>query len=112
MRAAPGYGREGYFERLGAIPTGDDYELRCDAAASLSHMSVSDELKMPICQAQVLPDLLSLVQLGDNALTMHVARTIAELADVSENEATLFKAGVLDVLVRLIAPLCMIMRRV
>ena len=83
---------------------GDDYELRCDAAASLSHMSVSDELKMPICQAQVLPDLLSLVQLGDNALTMHVARTIAELADVSENEATLFKAGVLDVLVRLIAP--------
>ena len=26
---------------------GDDYELRCDAAASLSHMSVSDELKIP-----------------------------------------------------------------
>ena len=83
---------------------GDDYELRCDAAAALSHMSVSDELKMPICQAQVLPDLLSLVQLGDNALTMHVARTVAELADVTENEATLFKAGVLEVLVKLIAP--------
>ena len=83
---------------------GDDYELRCDAAAALSHMSVSDELKIPICQANVLPDLLSLIQLNDSALIMHVARTVAELADVPENEEVLFSAGVLEVLVKLIAP--------
>jgi hypothetical protein len=83
---------------------GEDYELRCDAAAALSHMSVSDELKIPICQAQLLPDLLTLVQLNDQALIMHVARTVAELSDVPENEETLFDAGVLEVLVKLIAP--------
>ena len=83
---------------------GEDYELRCDAAAALSHMSVSDELKIPICQANVLPDLLSLIELNDNALIMHVARTVAELADVPENEEVLFSAGVLEVLVKLIAP--------
>ena len=33
-----------------------------------------------------------------------VARTVAELSDVPENEETLFDAGVLEVLVKLIAP--------
>ena len=36
---------------------GEDYDLRTDAAETLSHMSVSDELKGPICQAHVLPVL-------------------------------------------------------
>ncbi len=83
---------------------GEDYELRMDAAAALAHMCMSDELKGPICQANVLPVLLPLIELQDATVATHVTRVLAEVADVSSNESAIVASGGLGVLVRMISP--------
>ena len=83
---------------------GEDYDLRTDAAETLSHMSVSDELKGPICQAHVLPVLLPLIELQDEEVAMNVARVLAEVSDVPANESSIVAGGGLQVLVRMISP--------
>ena len=83
---------------------GEDYDLRMDAAATLAHMSVSDELKGPICQAHVLPVLLPLIELQDDAVAMSVTRVLAEVADVVSNESLIIAGGGLEVLVKMISP--------
>jgi hypothetical protein len=83
---------------------GEDYDLRMDAAATLAHMSVSDELKGPICQAHVLPVLLPLIELQDDVVAMSVTRVLAEVADVVSNESLIIAGGGLEVLVKMISP--------
>ena len=83
---------------------GEDYDLRMDAAATLAHMSVSNELKGPICQAHVLPVLIPLIELQDSTVAMNVSRVLAEVADVSSNEQSIIAGGGLAVLVKMISP--------
>ena len=83
---------------------GEDYELRMDAASTLSHMCMSDELKQPICQAHVLPVLLPLIELQDDQVCTDVTRVLAEVADVQANESAIVASGGLQVLVRMISP--------
>lgn len=83
---------------------GEDYDLRMDAAAALAHMSISNELKSPICQAHVLPVLIPLIELMDNEVAMNVTRVLAEVADVASNESAIIAGGGLKVLVQMISP--------
>jgi hypothetical protein len=83
---------------------GEDYELRIDAAATLAHMSISNELKEPICQAHIIPALIPLIELMDNEVAMNVTRVLAEVADISSNESAIIAAGGLKVLVQMISP--------
>jgi hypothetical protein len=83
---------------------GEDYELRMDAAATLAHMSISNELKEPICQAHIIPALIPLIELMDNEVAMNVTRVLAEVADISSNESAIIAAGGLKVLVQMISP--------
>ena len=75
-----------------------------DAARTLSHLSVSDELKIPIARVKVIPPLISLIDLQEEEIIMHVARLLAELSDAKENENILLEAKALETLISLIDP--------
>ena len=64
-----------------------------DAASTLSHMCMSDELKQPICQAHVLSVLLPLIGLQDDQVCTDVTRVLAEVADVQANESAIVASG-------------------
>ena len=64
-----------------------------DAASTLSHMCMSDELKQPICQAHVLSVLLPLIGLQDDQVCTDVTRVLAEVADLQANESAIVASG-------------------
>ena len=63
---------------------------------SLSHMATTEELKLPLCQENIIQPLVSLSSIMDANVLSSITRVFAELSELESNANKLVGFGVLE----------------